>query len=232
MFIFLTLITGICWIYCIDWPIISDKLAFLVNDHNSMAYGIGLSIIAAYIFYIFQVVIPTKYKEYKYRSYVWNELNAIQKLMERDLKILTGKLFQSGSSYDAETIQKVLAYQDIIEDGSTESENGTELTIIDAVYKNELKIKERIRPLLEHELVSNKTKKALRKWEVSNFQSIIEQVYENKPGRIVTIDQKRGKSLGGIRAGNMDYFHREIAKALIIYVESYRDIRKIMETQF
>ncbi|MCD8150770.1 MAG: hypothetical protein LUE92_14665, partial [Clostridiales bacterium] len=45
-------------IYCCDEPVFFKGCEMLVNNHDSMLYGIGLSVIAAYIFYIFQVVIP------------------------------------------------------------------------------------------------------------------------------------------------------------------------------
>ena len=44
-------------IYCCDMPAINGFEIF-VNDHDSMLYSIGLSIIASYIFYVFQVAIP------------------------------------------------------------------------------------------------------------------------------------------------------------------------------
>ena len=44
-------------VYCCDIPAIKGFELF-VNNHDSMFYGIGLSVIAAYIFYVFQVIIP------------------------------------------------------------------------------------------------------------------------------------------------------------------------------
>ena len=44
-------------VYCCDAPVIKGFEVF-VNNHDSMLYNIGLSIIASYIFYVFQVLIP------------------------------------------------------------------------------------------------------------------------------------------------------------------------------
>ena len=55
--IFLTLLAIISIFYCCDLPAWSG-FEFLINQKESMLYGVGLSIIAAYIFYVIQVYIP------------------------------------------------------------------------------------------------------------------------------------------------------------------------------
>ena len=61
-FIVLSIITLISFIYCCDYPAI-EGFEFLINNKQSIFYGVGLSIIAAYIFYIIQVFIPHKQLE-------------------------------------------------------------------------------------------------------------------------------------------------------------------------
>ena len=68
MFWVLTLLTILCVIYCSDSPVVCEAFSFFINDHNSMWYGIGLSVIAAYIFFIIQTWIPQK--KHEKRAYV------------------------------------------------------------------------------------------------------------------------------------------------------------------
>lgn len=64
-FTLLSLISIFMFLYCCDAPIWSHRLWFLVNHKNEgdLLYNIGVSFIAAYIFYILQVFIPEKKKE-------------------------------------------------------------------------------------------------------------------------------------------------------------------------
>ena len=56
----LTILAVISVVYCCDFPVIID-MPWLINNHDSIFYGIGQSIVAAYIFYLIQVVIATEY---------------------------------------------------------------------------------------------------------------------------------------------------------------------------
>jgi len=53
----LSLITAVALVYCCDIPVMNGFEIF-INDKQSIYYGVGLSIIASYIFYIIQVAIP------------------------------------------------------------------------------------------------------------------------------------------------------------------------------
>lgn len=72
-FVLLTLITIISAVYCCDVPVWSG-FAIFVNQKDSMWYGIGLSIIAAYIFYIIQVYIPQLKKQQKAEIYLKSKI--------------------------------------------------------------------------------------------------------------------------------------------------------------
>lgn len=65
-FLLLSIITTMMFLYCCDFPIYSQIFWFLVNHKNEgdLLYNIGVSFIAAYIFYILQVFIPEKKKKY------------------------------------------------------------------------------------------------------------------------------------------------------------------------
>ena len=65
MFWALTILTIACVLYCVDEPIIWDGFSLLINNHNSMLYGVSLSVIATYIFFVIQTWIPQKKQERK-----------------------------------------------------------------------------------------------------------------------------------------------------------------------
>lgn len=64
IFIILTIITFVMFVYCCDIPIIHPNFWFLVNhkDDGDLLYNIGVSFIAAYIFYVFQICIPDHFE--------------------------------------------------------------------------------------------------------------------------------------------------------------------------
>lgn len=57
VFSILTVIAVISFVYCCDFPVLFG-MNFLVNQKDSIWFAIGCSIIASYIFYCVQVVIP------------------------------------------------------------------------------------------------------------------------------------------------------------------------------
>lgn len=61
-FYILTALTVISFVYCCDAPVLFG-MEFLINQKDSIWYAIGCSIIASYIFYCIQVVLPQKYNE-------------------------------------------------------------------------------------------------------------------------------------------------------------------------
>lgn len=77
-------------IYCCDMPAINGFEIF-VNDHDSMLYSIGLSIIASYIFYVFQVAIPQILHFRRARSIGCIKLYEIEELMIMVFSVLQGE---------------------------------------------------------------------------------------------------------------------------------------------
>lgn len=69
VFISLTLLCVISIIYCCDIPVISGW-EFMVNQKESMIYGVALSVIASYVFYFIQIWLPKKQREYKANIYL------------------------------------------------------------------------------------------------------------------------------------------------------------------
>ena len=76
VFVILSIITGISLIYCCQYPILIDHwfLYMFVSKEGSVSFSINCSIIAAYIFYLIQVVLPDVFEwynsiDYRYSNY-------------------------------------------------------------------------------------------------------------------------------------------------------------------
>lgn len=67
VFVILTLFAIVSVVYCCDFNALKG-FEFLINQKDSMWYGVGLSIIASYIFYVIQVWIPEQQKRRKAES--------------------------------------------------------------------------------------------------------------------------------------------------------------------
>lgn len=67
MYILLTAISIIACIYCCDLPVWSEYFNFMISDKekSSLFYNIGVSFVAAYIFFVMQVLIPEYVMERK-----------------------------------------------------------------------------------------------------------------------------------------------------------------------
>ena len=76
-------------IYCCDIPVIRGDEIF-ENNHNSILYGVGLSLIAAYIFYIFQVIIPRFLRFRRVRNIGYIKLYEVEKSMTKVFSFLQG----------------------------------------------------------------------------------------------------------------------------------------------
>lgn len=61
-FYILTVLAAVAFVYCCDAPVLFG-LEFLINQKDSVWFAIGCSIIASYIFYCIQVVLPQKSNE-------------------------------------------------------------------------------------------------------------------------------------------------------------------------
>lgn len=67
MYMLLTIITIVMCIYCCDLPVWNKIFDFMINnkEESDFMYNIGISFIAAYIFFVMQVMIPEAVMEYK-----------------------------------------------------------------------------------------------------------------------------------------------------------------------
>ena len=90
--IILFLLFLISVIYCCDHQAYKG-FEFLIHDHNSMWYGVGLSIIAAYIFYLIQIYLPAIKNKLKYADFITAKLYVLKNDMRQTIRILLGKEF-------------------------------------------------------------------------------------------------------------------------------------------
>lgn len=130
MLLVLSVMAFIFGVYCTDLPVISSKFYFLVNDHNSMLYGVGLSIIAAYIFYIFQVVIPEWLNIWKNKGFINEKIKSIKEQMEVIMHILYSKPLNEAEEND---VLKEIGSTNFYEDSSNIFLGNRELTKIEAL---------------------------------------------------------------------------------------------------
>ena len=93
--------------YCCDIPAFTG-FEFFINDHNSMIYGVGLSMIAAYIFYVVQVGLPAIKNKLKYAQFITVKLYDIRDSMRQTVTILTGEHLKDTKEMRTEILQIVL----------------------------------------------------------------------------------------------------------------------------
>ena len=137
----LTILAVISGIYCCDLPSFINSSLF-VNDHNSILYGIGQSIIASYIFFLIQVVIVDKIRLHKCKDAAYYEISGIKSNMESISKLLCGE--RDIKEYEKDRIKDRLENINFFEYGSGMDFNLKEMTIIEALIYNLEEIDKRI----------------------------------------------------------------------------------------
>lgn len=105
VFVILSIMTGVSLIYCCQYPILIDYWIFrlFISEEGSIPFSIHCSIIAAYIFYLIQVVLPdvfewynsihyrysTYYKVFQYTSSILQIFESIVNLRDKEEKSIT-----------------------------------------------------------------------------------------------------------------------------------------------
>lgn len=225
MFLALSVMVFIFGIYCTDLPIISSKLWFLVNDHNSMLYGVGLSIIAAYIFYIFQVVIPEWFNVWKNKGFINEKIKYIKEQMEVIMHILYPKPLNEVEEND---VLKEIENINFYEDGSNIFLRNRELTKIEALNEACNKIHTKILDIISFKCSEKSVLTLLGKIDESELHKIADYLYENQPGQLTTITSKDEMASSGYRLINSGYYSKKIWLSLKDYMQLYRKIEKIV----
>lgn len=225
MFLVLSVIAFIFAIYCTDLPVISSKFCFLVNDHNSMLYGVGLSIIAAYIFYIFQVVIPEWLNIWKNKEFINEKIKFIKEQMEVIMNILSSKHLEEAEEKDA---IKEIGNIDFYEDGSNIFRKNRELTKIEALNETCNKIHKKISEIVLYRCSERAVLTLLGKIDESELHKIFDELYENQPGSLETKTREGEMGSSGVRVINTGCYSEKIWISLKEYKQFYKKIKKMV----
>lgn len=206
-------------IYCCDFPVCFG-IKFMINDHDSMMYGVGLSIIAAYIFYVVQVCLPAIRNKLKYSSFIEEKLYGIRTDMRETLGMF-GDILECNDK----DIEMAIRQKDIFSDGSGHYRNISETTneemvIVDALWVNEQKIHRDILELISLNILGKRTIDILIKVEKLSLREKVDDYVNNKPSVHIMVEQKRGRGIGGILIYNRD----ELTRTLATEIKEYRTV--------
>ena len=217
-------------LYCCDCPVLWN-LTFLVADHNSVAYSVGLSIIAAYIFYVIQTLPGFIKRKRKYNRYIEWKLTVIDDLMADTIRILAH--FNEDDSAVLREIEVNLKSANFFKNEAPGElhiyQNQTELPIIEALLNNEMKIHNEISQLLPLNILGKKTVELLLDIEQLPLRSFAQNCAEQPPGNRNTIQQQAGQSAGGSLSYDMSVLNRNLLEIMRQYVKvqkkvhTYRD---------
>ncbi len=214
-------------IYCCDIPVIKGFEVF-VNNHDSMLYGVGLSVIAAYIFYFFQVIIPRFLRFRRTRSIGYTKLYEVEKSMIKVFSFLQGEIPNLGIMISQEFIKKYLEKINIFYEKSRyEIQNHRELSVFEAIVYYDNKIISLIDEILSMQYLENKYEKILLKLKNSRLHSVFEQWAMNLPGEYehYNIDSNKGTSTG-YNWVNIKVVNEDIFSSIDEYFNIYNQIKK------
>jgi len=169
-------------IYCRDIPVIKGCEVF-VNNHDSMLYGVGLSVIAAYIFYIFQVIIPRFLYFRRTRNIGCTKSYEVEESMTKVLSFLQGEPPNSGIPFSKELIRKNLEKINIFYEKSRyEIHNHRELSVSEAITYYDDKTMSLIDEIFSGQYLEYKYEKVLLNLKTSGLHTAFEQWKTNLPG--------------------------------------------------
>ena len=213
-------------LYCCDCPVLWN-LTFLIADHSSVAYSVGLSIIAAYIIYVIQTLPGFIKRKWKYNRYITWKLMEIDDLMVNTIRILAH--FSADDSALLDEIEANLKSANIFEDAAPGElrvyQNRKELPIVNALLNNEMKIHHEISQLIPLNILGKKTVTLLLDIEQLPLRSFAQNYAEQPPGDLETILQQAGKSYGGNLIYNMPVLNRELLENMRQYVKVQKKVR-------
>lgn len=218
-------------VYCCDIPAIQGFDVF-VNNHDSMFYGVGLSVISAYIFYIFQVLIPRfiRYKQVKDIGYA--KLCDIEKLMIKVFGFLQGNMNISVTDISKESVKSYLDKIDIFTKNSVyEIQNHKELSLFESIVYCDIKIMSLIDEVLSHQYLKAKDEKILLRLKLSRFHSIVEQWKNSLPGEYEHYNTEEN-GMRGYFWINLKVINLGLASAIDEYLDIYREIKKMRENLY
>lgn len=212
-------------VYCCDIPAIKGFELF-VNNHDSMFYGIGLSVIAAYIFYVFQVIIPKFIRFRQVRNVGCNKLYDIEKLMAQVFGLLQGDINKPVMETSKESVKSYLEKIDIFTKNSRYViQNHKELSLFESIAYCDHKIISLIDEILSNQYLVSKHEKILLKLKLSKFHSVMELWENNLPGEYEHYNAEEIGMTGYIWV-NPEAINSDIVSAIDEYLNIYNKIKK------
>ena len=216
-FLILTILAVISGIYC-------------VISNNSVISGITQSIIAAYIFYLVQIVFMNKARLRKCRDAAYTEISRIENRMNDVIVLLSQKdLYENLSNYSEGKVRNYLNSTDIFHTGSRQDKNMKEMTIFEAIINDFEIIDEHINNLLMYNLVDEKTKKLLQDILHASIKETVKSLKENEPGNIENVKYNNDsiiKASASIRIINFGDYIDDIVSQLNSYDELLSNLKK------
>lgn len=215
-------------VYCCDIPA-ANGFDLFVNNHNSLFYGIGLSIIAAYIFYIFQVIIPRFIHFRRTRAIGCSKLYDIEKSMENVLHLLQGDIHKPVTEISTESVKPYLDKINIFTQNSVyEIRNHQELSLFEAVASYDAKIMSLTDEILSNQYLEAKYQKSLLRLKLAKFHSAVTYWQSNLPGEYKHPNtEERGAT--GYFYINPEAVNSDFASAVDEYLDIYNHIRATRE---
>lgn len=215
-------------IYCCDIPAIKGFEIF-INNHDSMFYGIGLSVISAYIFYIFQVLIPRFVRFKQVRSIGCAKLYDIENLMTEVFSLLQDDIDRPITEISKESVKSYLDKIDIFTKNSRcKIQNHKELSLFESIEDCDIKIISLVDEVLSNQYLETKHEKILFKLKISSFHSVVEQWKNNLPGEYEHYNSEENGMKGYIGV-NHKAINSDLASTVDEYLNIYNKIKKIRE---
>lgn len=210
-------------VYCCDMPAWTG-FEFLVNNHDSIWYSLGVSIIASYIFYIFQVVIPRIKRLRSTRIIALDRLEKLENTMYNTLCCLQGVPPNPGVKFSMELIKKYLDDIDVFSENSKyEIHQHKELSVFEALVHYDNKIMTIADEIIAGQYLESKYESKLLDVKRSVFHNKIMFWIDNQPG-----EYKRYNQIGpGYICVNVQAFNSDVVFSLDEYLSIYDNIKKI-----
>ena len=217
-------------VYCCDAPVIKGFEVF-VNNHDSMLYNIGLSIIASYIFYVFQVLIPRVLRFRRTRNIGRSKLYEVEKSMTKVFSYLQGEAYNPEITVSKELIKNHLEKINIfMEKSRYEIQNHKEFSVFEALTYYDKEIIMLTDEIVAGEYIKNKYEKILFALKISKFHEVLERWKNNLPGEYehYNADSKK-ENRTGYNWVNIEAVNSDIISSIDEYLSIYNRIKKVRE---
>ena len=215
-------------IYCCDLPVWTGFEIF-AKDSGSLLYAICEGTVIAYIFYIFQVMIPRVTRYRRMRRFVVNKLGKLECAMRSLLCCLQGDRNNPFGIFDAD---KIKGHLDSINIFSTNSEmliiDGREHSVCEALIYYRKEIGNVIDQITTGQYISERHEEELLRVEAAKMHSTIEWLICNQTGHFT----RRNQEMPGYKWVNPNVIRDDLSSAAKEYIDFYEDVKKLWTKQY